>query len=225
MKVVYLGHWLLATTVAFAVLLISPGLRADSYTISTFKLGDTMEAAQVIRTLYESLGHRVNIQELPGRRALVDSNEGKYDGELVRIGGTEHQYPNLIPVPTPIMQSKTVVVTLASAPISPGGWRDLQGFRIAIPTGVQLIENRAKEYQIEHVKVTDAQSILQMLEHKRIDLTVMPLTMAKQYPEPNQLRIVSPPMETVDLFHYVHVKNRHLVQALDKKLKEIKERQ
>lgn len=219
------GHFFLLLSISFIVLLIPYGLRADTFTIATFKVGNTLEATQIIRTLYESLGHQINIQELPGRRALIDSNDGKYDGELVRIGGTEHQYPNLIPIPTPIMQSKTVVITLPDSSVSPSSWKELQGYRVAIPSGVQLLENRVKEYQIEHIKVTNAQSVLRMLEYNRIDLTVMPLTMAKQYPELRQLRIVSPPVETVDLFHYVHEKNRHLIKALDQKLKEIIQKQ
>lgn len=196
---------------------------ANSFTITTFKVGDTVEASQVVQKLYEGLGHQVKIQELPSRRALVDSNDGKYDGELVRIKGTEQKYPNLIPIPTPIMQSKTVVITLQGSSISPKHWSELQGYRIAIPAGVQLLENRATEYGIQNVKVMNAQSILRMLQYKRIDLTIMPISMAKQYPELKQLRIVSPAIETVNLYHYVHKKNSHLVKALDKELQKVKQ--
>ena len=56
-------------------------------------------AAEIIRQAYATLGITVVYKTYPAERALMMSNRGLSDGELVRVKGIEANYPNLIRIP------------------------------------------------------------------------------------------------------------------------------
>ena len=49
-------------------------------------------AKLVLREAYERIGFTVRFSTLPGERALLESNAGRTDGEVARIGGIEKKY-------------------------------------------------------------------------------------------------------------------------------------
>ena len=60
-------------------------------------------AKEVLREAYRRIGYDIRFEFLPGKRSLEYANKGLTDGDVARIAGTEKKYPNLIPVPTPII--------------------------------------------------------------------------------------------------------------------------
>ena len=63
-------------------------------------------AAEILRVAYQQLGVSISFKTFPAERALVTSNKGRADGELVRIKGINKKYPNLIRVPVSHVSSE-----------------------------------------------------------------------------------------------------------------------
>ena len=185
-------------------------VQADTFTINTFDLAITEQATAIVKEAYQQLGHDIVINILPAKRSVVMANLGLADGELIRIAGTSLDYENLIRIPIPIMISKTIVVTRKNSVFTPLKWEELRGGKFAIPLGVKLIQDRTKDMQPEIVSIVH--SLFKMLEKKRIDAVVVPLEMLGS--ASNDVRIVNPPIEVVELFHFVHEKHKNMAADL-----------
>jgi polar amino acid transport system substrate-binding protein len=48
---------------------------------------------------FRRIGVTVKTVKLPAERGLINANQGIHDGEMLRVGGLEKIYPNLIMVP------------------------------------------------------------------------------------------------------------------------------
>jgi polar amino acid transport system substrate-binding protein len=196
-----------------AMIIIQPLVsqaQADTFTINTFDLGITEQATAILKEAYQQLGHDVVIKKLPAKRSVVMANLGLADGELIRIAGTSLEYENLIRIPVPIMTSKTIVITKKNSVFTPLKWKDLRGKKFAIPLGVKLIQDRTKGMQPEIVSIVA--SLFKMLERKRVDAVVLPLEMLGSASE--DVRMVNPAIEVIELFHFVHKKHKNIVTDL-----------
>src|SRR3989344_512852 len=54
---------------------------------------------QLLQEIARRAGVRVRLVVLPAERGLINANAGIEDGDLNRIAGLEHTYPNLMRVP------------------------------------------------------------------------------------------------------------------------------
>ncbi|MBC8177316.1 MAG: hypothetical protein H8E19_07905 [Deltaproteobacteria bacterium] len=57
---------------------------------------DQMVGSEILKLAYKRLGIPIVIVEMPGKRALVESSEGRIDGEVHRIFRVGKDYPTLI---------------------------------------------------------------------------------------------------------------------------------
>ena len=63
---------------------------------------DQKVAAKILDAAYKQIGFSIKVVEMPGKRALKESSEGRVDGETSRIFEVGEYFPSLIRVPTPI---------------------------------------------------------------------------------------------------------------------------
>jgi hypothetical protein len=78
----------------FLLSIAFPAYAGDTLIISAVK-GDPRitSIGEVLRKAYERLGITIKILALPGKRALEYVNDGKTDGEMVRIEGISASLP------------------------------------------------------------------------------------------------------------------------------------
>src|SRR5438552_15960498 len=57
---------------------------------------DQFVGGEILRAVYQRLGIAVEFVDLPAKRALVESSEGRVDGEVHRILAVRRQVPTLI---------------------------------------------------------------------------------------------------------------------------------
>lgn len=199
------------------ILAVSGAAYAGHIVITTLADKDTvsMMAEQVMVQAYGRLGLSMELEYLPGERALQTANAGQVDGELMRMQGIEHAYPNLIRVPVVISQAEQVVFTKGKHfPIQ--GWQSLVPYKMGYIRGVKAIEANLvpgtrtipvrtykEEFRQLDAGITDA-----VVEVRSVGMVAIKELGLKG------IDVLEPPLIKVPLYHYLHRKNQHLVGDL-----------
>lgn len=202
----------------------SSAIAQDKLIISTGANAPVTRIAEnILKQAYHSLGIEVVIAKYPDLRSLISSNAGLADGELMRIRGIDTEYPNLLIVPIPLLQLKGVAYT-KDVDLQIVGFESLKPYRVAIQRGIKFAE-----YGTDGMKRT----ILNTLEHaffllhkKRVDAVIT--TYIEGIETLNRLqyegiKALEPPLITINLYHYLHKRNRALVPKITAALQEMQE--
>jgi len=184
---------------------------------------DHILGAKLLSDIYKRADIELELIELPGARSLLESSNGNVDGELQRIHALGDFYPSLVRVPTPFTYFEPAVFTKHfNLPI--GGWSSLEGHEIGMVRGMKFAELGLNGFK--QVFVLDDDNVMfNMLKRDRLDVIVTArfngLYKMKDHPESGIYQL-EPVIERHDLYHYLHVKNKHLVSKLDDVIKEMK---
>lgn len=196
---------------------------AKPVVISVIANEHTHELAKpVVREAYRRIGRAVKFDPLPARRALEWANDGVTDGDLARIAGTEKPFPNLIKLSPPVFHfSGVAFATKVVRPISE--WKDLKGLSIGIVRGIRYSEIGTEG--MNPIPTNDMTHLFKILKLGRIDVAVAVLEagrieIRRNYPDAG-IHPVGEPLLVAPLYHYIHVKNGHLVQKLEAALREM----
>jgi polar amino acid transport system substrate-binding protein len=182
-------------------------------------------AGAILKEAYRRIGYISEFDFLPARRALEWAASGKRDGDVARIASTQKAFPNLIPVPTPVVHIKGVAFAKNSIkPITK--WDDLRGLNIGVIRGIRYSTIGTKGMQPLFAK--NMGHLFQLLDGGRIDVAVAVQDAGLveiKHNFPNRgIHIVSKNLYSAPLFHFVHKKNKGLVPLLDIALLEMKEK-
>lgn len=199
-------HWLVTSWLLLCGFTVQA--HAEQWTISAVENSTLTHLTQaIVIPAYAELGIQVQISEFPPVRALRYSNSGLVDGELFRIRGIEAFYPNLIPVPVPLLTGDVIAFTLdsslAETPIS-----DNPDARVLIRRGVISADLATRGMNREMVD-TYEQMISMMLAgraqygvfsrvHTWISLKGATL---------DDVFVLQTPLSHFELMHYVHEKH------------------
>ncbi|MBE0482334.1 MAG: transporter substrate-binding domain-containing protein [Bacterioplanes sp.] len=167
----------------------------------------------ILTEAYAELGITIELVALPSPRSMELAHRGLLDGELGRIDGVTDMYPNLLKVDWPIIDLDTVAIT--SHPTRMFDEKpNLLNYRLGIVRGARI--NERVTYDPDNaVEVTHSEQLIRMLHTQRIDLAIMPRSVAllllKQDPE---LRILEPSLGVHPIHHYLHRRHHALVPKL-----------
>ncbi len=171
-------------------------------------------STQIISEAYRRIGIEIKVEGFPGERALVQSNAGHADGELIRIEGIEKRYPNLIMIPVSFISFQGVVFSKKlDFPIT--GWSSLKPYTIGIIIGSKFSEIGTTGMRTR--RVTRFIQLVKMLNSGRIDVFVESrLNGLRAFQQANikSFKILEPPLTDLPLFHYLHKKHQNLVPRI-----------
>ncbi|TFV39514.1 transporter substrate-binding domain-containing protein [Bradyrhizobium frederickii] len=179
---------------------------------------DQYVGGEMLRAVYAKLNIRLEFEDLPGKRALALSSAGAVDGEIQRIGTLSRDYPTLIQV-TPAINYIEPAVFATKLRFVVAGWDSIRDYSIGIVRGVGSSEAGTRDM----ARVTAAASLdnmVRMLDADRFDVMVTDLfsglvavrklnLQARIYP-------LSPPLERIHIYHYLHERHRDLVPKVGK---------
>jgi len=160
---------------------------------------------------------------LPAERALISSNSGIIDGELIRIEGMEKFYKNLIRVPETIF-IQDFVAFAKNPSIKINGWDDLKPLTVAYINGWKIFEINVPE-QAKTIIVKDSQQLFTLLEKNRVDVVLISRFLGLDAIFKRKLkgvRLVVPPLIQKKMHLYLNKKHKNLIPDLVKTLKNIK---
>jgi ABC-type amino acid transport substrate-binding protein len=185
---------------------------------------DQKVAAEILKVAYKKIGFSIELIDMPGKRALKESSEGRVDGEVSRIFEVGESFPTLIRVPTPVNYIASSVFT-KNMNVNIRDCSDLKNYTIGIVRGVQHAELCTKGMSNVQV-VNDSYRMMKLLDGNRVDFVITAKTnglwLAKQMGL-NSVHLLSPPLNRMALYHYLNEKHKDLVVKLDSVLIEMKE--
>ncbi|MBI9088900.1 MAG: transporter substrate-binding domain-containing protein [Desulfobacterium sp.] len=180
-------------------------------------------SSQMLVKAYTRIGYELNFVDLPAARSLMKSNNGSLDGEVNRIKGIEKEYDNLIMVPVPVNFFESVVFTKRHD-FRVEGWASLKSFSIAIRIGAKFAEYRTAGMNV--VKFSTYEKIFLLLYNDRYDICVSSrITGLYQIKKQNLIGIkaLDPPLETINLYHYLHQKHKAMIPKISKVLQSMEQ--
>lgn len=172
---------------------------------------------------FARLGIELDVVVVPAERALINSNKGIDDGNLLRIKGLEKRYPNLIRVPEKMMNSEFVGYAITQIPMAPG-WQRLKGQIVSFPKGWKIFENNTKQAaKVEMVR--DPVQMFRLLKNSKVDIALYEkwqgIVQARKA-QLNEFLVLDPAFIELEMFMYLNNKHAKLVPKLAKTLKEMK---
>jgi polar amino acid transport system substrate-binding protein len=153
----------------------------------------------------------VSVRIAQAEQSLGMVESGEVDGDGPRIGGLQRNFPNMIQVPETILAVD--FSGFSKDPTIPtGDWADLLPYRTGVVSGWKILENRLADARALH-RMGDIDSLFRMLEIGRIDVAVIDRmegeAFLREFPVPG-VRLLSPPLETREMFLYLNIRHRTL---------------
>ncbi|WP_205962540.1 substrate-binding periplasmic protein [Paraburkholderia phosphatilytica] len=187
---------------------------------------DQEVGAEILAVVYAKLGIHVEFVDVPAKRSLIESSSGHLDGEVQRVLDVQREYPTLIAVKEPFNYIEpTAFVKTSSFNVNVNGWESLRPYRIGIVRGVGSSERgTAGMPQVEATATMD--QMMLMLAGDRIDVAVNDLfsgmLVLRRLGLDEQLQAVSPPLQHIDMYHFLNVRNRELVPRVEAVIREMR---
>lgn len=174
---------------------------------------------------FRRAGLRLRLVQLPPERGLRNANAGVEDGDLTRIAGIEKRYPDLVRVPEKLIDWRFSVFTNRHDLSVPAHWQSLLPYTVGVMRGWKIAEaNLATAKKI--VLVDDVDQLFRLLEKKRADAVVYSREMGVWYQHEHDLRdvrLLEPPLESREMFIYLHKKHTARVAPLAAALRSLKQ--
>jgi ABC-type amino acid transport substrate-binding protein len=176
---------------------------------------------QVLTEAYGNIGSTFSIKFFPNARSLLIANSGELDGEISRIEGLEKKFINLVRIPVAInyIEANSFVLN-SNVHITASNWEDLRKYSLVCVNGVHFITQNLEKFKIECNYVTTFPQALEVLRLGRVDIAVLPkitgVALLKE--EANDIIMIDKPIITMNLYHYIHKKNKDIIPVLQAEL-------
>ncbi|MFP4482894.1 MAG: substrate-binding periplasmic protein [Thermovirgaceae bacterium] len=177
----------------------------------------------IVKEAFHRIGIEAEIVFTPTERSLADVDAGLLDAELNRIEGMEKNFPNLVMVPEPNMVMNFVAFSKKDYCID--GWESIRDLHVGLVKGWKILEENTKGFP-HVVTVPTETELFNMLDMDRIDIALYSkLTGYEQiYLRGFEgIRHLEPPLESRNMYLYLHKKHSDLIEPLARALKSMKE--
>lgn len=182
---------------------------------------DAVVSKKVVERAYQQLGISVAFEAYSATEALAASNGGEVSAELARVDGLGLEFENLVKVPVPInIIQGAAFSSNYRFPVS--GWHSLRPYRIGIVKGVVFSDQQT--VNMDRMVFDGYPQLIQAIESDTVDVGVMPRVQALHTMRLMGIETIAEMdgiLETLLLYHYVHVSRRDLVDQLTSVLKEM----
>ncbi|MBI5263117.1 MAG: transporter substrate-binding domain-containing protein [Bradyrhizobium sp.] len=184
---------------------------------------DQYVGGEILRVVYGRLNIAIEFADVPGKRALALSSAGELDGEIQRIAKVAQDYPTLVQISPPINYIEPAVFT-TRLHFEVKGWNSIKDYSVGIVRGVGSSEAGTKG--MSHVTAaTDLQALIRMLDADRFDVMVTDLfsgrVAVKKLNLQSRIYPLSPPIERIYIYHYLHERHRDLARKVEKVIEEM----
>jgi len=173
----------------------------------------------VLEQAYAQLGIEIETRAWPSERALTSSNYGELDGEVIRIYQVGKLYTNLIIVPVPVNHFDAMVFT-KRRDIVVDGWESLKPLSVLMRIGSKYAEFGTQGPNVR--KLPSYEEVFHTLNNSRFDVAVSTRIIGTQEIKRLGLKdvlMIEPPLQSYELFHFLHRKYENLVPDIEFVLK------
>lgn len=213
----------------FAIILMATSFVSTGNNL-VFSTGvDTLEqevSGKVIHEAYQQIALKVDILSYPNMRSLMKSNNGEVDGELARISHINQRFKNLLQVPVVINHIDGYAFS-AKDNLQVSDWESLREYELVCVRGLLFVEQNLSQRNIPCYQVSTYSQAINLLKIGRFDIAVLPEITAISIIKKNNAKnvyIQGNRLIRVDLFHYLHKKNIHILPKITAVLQKMKTR-
>ena len=203
------------------LLIVSQAEAHERLHLTVTKSAPILAVVPVLEEAYARIGMSPDITILPALRGLKDVNAGIYDGDIARMNGLTEDYPNLIQIPVPLSTIDGIAYTCRED-IRIKNASDLKKYRVGIRRGIRFAELLVQD--MPHIKMDSWNHLFDMLFRGRLDVVIAAreaLNRQRQRPDSQCLIVNEPPLARLEIFHYLHKRNKDIVPRLTKILREM----
>ncbi|MCJ8313892.1 MAG: hypothetical protein HRU38_04890 [Saccharospirillaceae bacterium] len=179
-----------------------------------------------LKEAYRRIGIDVQIDIVPGERAVRRSISGYYQGLDARAINPTN-FKNLIPVMVPLYSSNHInAYSLRDlGPIN--SYQDLEKWVVVFPIGMQLNKKIIKIVpNLKTFIAPDFTVLFSALEHNRADIMIMSgqviQTIFKESEYTRLIQLNKEPLETINVYHHIHTSYSDLVPQLEIVIQQMK---
>ncbi len=185
---------------------------------------DQFVGGEILKVVYGRLNIPIELVDLPAKRALMESSEGRLDGEVHRNIMVQTQYPTLVMI-RPALNYIEPSVFSKKERFEVKGWDSIKTYNIGIVRGVGTSEDGTKGMKsVQAVNTLD--QLMLMLADDRVDIAVSDsfsgLAVLKKLGLENRVRLLTPPLQKNEIYHFLHEKHRDLIPKVEQTLSEMK---
>jgi polar amino acid transport system substrate-binding protein len=178
----------------------------------------------IVKEAFRRAGYRAEIQMMPAERCLQDANAGISDGDIGRIRNMDDYYPNLVLVDEPVIESRDFVAFSIHKDFRTDDWESLAPYHVGIPRGWKIFESNVAGTQ-PLIKMDSTRALFKLLKNDRAEVVLNAridgLYTARQLGIKN-IRVMEPPLASLELYLFLHKKNREIIPRIEAALKAMK---
>ena len=178
----------------------------------------------LLRAAFARLGHEAVLESMPAERSLREADNGHVAGEVGRVLGLEQLYPNLVPVPEPVLERRNFVAFAIRPEVSVNGWAGLAPYRVGLVKGWKICEEGSRGAR-SVTAVETTRQLFGMLAKDRIDVALSAeldgLAMARELGI-RDIRLLHPPLAGETMYLYLNKRHADLAGPLAEALRSLK---
>lgn len=169
-------------------------------------------ARAILDNAYGKLGIKPRYRHSPAKRALVEANAGKTDGDIARLPIIENRAANLVRVKVALDRLVLRAFTINSTSAITD-WEDLTGHSVAVLRGVLLLETNTQKST--RVFAKDMKELMNFLVKRYVDFAIArdfngQFAARKHFPG-SKIRMTGKPLLDAPIYHYLHRRHQHSI--------------
>ena len=179
----------------------------------------------IVKEAFSRIGVTIQIIVADSTNALEKTDKGLYDADLMRIGGANEKYPNIVQVPETYFDyefvafSKTVNETMT-------GYEGLKPYRLVVPAGwVETNKNVTEANTKSVVRIASPFEMFNMLVKGETDLVIYNRLVGYELIKEtglSDIHALEPPLAVRPMFLYLNKKHNDLVAKLASAISDMK---
>jgi len=212
------------TSTLTATATVTSGSNSLSLRFAQIAIPDQVVGGKILTAVYSRLNIPIELVDVPANRALIESSKGRMDGEVQRNIKVQEQYPTLIALFPPINYIEPSVFSKRFRfPVN--GWASIKDYEIGIVRGVGTSENGTQGMKkVRAIETLD--QLLKMLDDDRLEVVVTDLfsgqVALKKLNLKSTIYPLSPPLEKIYTYHFLHQKHRDIIPKVERILQEMR---
>jgi len=178
----------------------------------------------LIRAIYAEMGMSPTFELRPSERALAEISSGRFDADLIRVGGVEKMYPNLVRTAEPIKETELYAYVRKGAILASTTPEFLKAHTLGFARGSKLAEEFLLVKGLTAYATNSADSLFKMLTMGRFEIALVTSTQLLSL-DPTMLleaERAGPILVSNFSYHVLHRKHVDLVPKFDGIVKAMK---
>lgn len=179
------------------------------------------QIVRLVKGIFRHIGVEAEIVTMPAKRSRLEAHEGAFDGLFPGTRYAGDKAGTLILVDEPVTRDMIVAASIQRK-IRIRNWEDLKTHSVAYPLGWRVLDRHRDKFGTAH-RIPNVDRLVDLLYAGRVDVVLHVHSILSQYENGAKVPLVlSEPLETIDVYLFLHKKHRELVPRLENLLRAMK---